>query len=222
MDSYTESYKLALRIDDRAAAATAAYKLGSSYVALPAIRDLAEAERWYRRGLELYSKEDRLHRARCLGQLGLVARERFKEARGAERSERELLEHLNAALGLYLEALDLMPKDAITDLAIAHNQLGNIYSAAGDLDRALEHYRKDINYSEAAGDVYGAAQTRYNVALTLAGRGRFADAKEYAVAALRGYQTFGDRAKDEVMETLELIARIEKAQKAEGELGAKA
>jgi hypothetical protein len=35
----------------------------------------------------------------------------------------------------------------------------------------------------------------YNVALALALRGRFPDANEYALAALRNFQTYGERAK---------------------------
>jgi tetratricopeptide (TPR) repeat protein len=213
VQSYKESYELALHIDDPASAATAAFNLGTGYEDLPAIRDLREAEGWYGRSLELRADEDRLGRARTLGQLGLVAYERFREGRGAARPEQELLAHLNTALRLYLEALDLIPQDAIADLAVTHIQLGNIYGDTGDLDRALEHCRRSISYSEAAGDVYGASQTRYNVAVTLAKAGRFADAKEYAAAALRGYQTFGDRAREEVMKTLELIALIDGGRK---------
>jgi hypothetical protein len=54
------------------------------------------------------------------------------------------------------------------------------------------------------------ALTRYSVALVLARRGRFADAKDYAVAALRGYEAYGGGAKEEVLKTRKLIAAIEK------------
>jgi len=123
------------------------------------------------------------------------------------------LEHLNAALALYLETLKLIPEDAIADLAITQNQLGIIYAVLGDADRALDQFRRSINYLDAAGDLYGAAGARNNVAVTLARWGRFADAKDYAVAALRGFQTFGDGAKDDVSKTLKLIAQIDQAQK---------
>lgn len=60
------------------------------------------------------------------------------------------------------------------------------------------------------GNLYGAAQPRFNVALALrATRGRLADAREYAYAALRNYQTYGDRAAAEIQETQGLIAEIE-------------
>jgi tetratricopeptide (TPR) repeat protein len=95
-------------------------------------------------------------------------------------------------------------------LAVAHNQLGIIYDDAGDLDRALQHYRECIRYDEAAGNLYGAAQTRFNVAIALAQAGRLADAREYAHAALRNYQTYGDRAAADIQKTQGLIAQIER------------
>jgi len=112
-------------------------------------------------------------------------------------------------------SLDLLAHDAVNDLAVTHNQLGNIYDAAGNLGQALAHYRKGIGYNEAAGDTYGAALTRYNVAL--ARRGRFADAKDYAVAALRGFEAYGEGAKEKVLKTLKLIADIEKGLKGSDE-----
>jgi hypothetical protein len=67
------------------------------------------------------------------------------------------------------------------------------------------------------GNTYGAAQTRANVARALAQRGRFADAKDYAVAALRGYEAYGEGAKEEVLKTLKLIAMIDKGLKGSDE-----
>jgi len=216
VEAYREDYELALRLDDRPSAAIDAYNLAGAYLTVPAIRDLAEAEDWSRRCMDLRGKEDALGQAKSLEQLGYVAFERFLEARETAEPRHELAKYLNAALNLYLRALGQTPPDAISDLWEKHNQLGNIYSAAGDIDRAMEHYLKSVGYKEAGGYAYGAAEIRYNVALALAKRGRFADAKEYAVAALRGYQAFGDRAKDEVMKTLRLIAQVEQDLKAGG------
>ena len=80
------------------------------------------------------------------------------------------------------------------------------------MDRSLEHFQKCIGYMEASGNVYGGALTRFNVGLTLARRGRFADAKEYALAALRGFQSFGDRANEDVTRTRKLMAAIDSLQ----------
>ena len=110
----------------------------------------------------------------------------------------------------YHQALDLLPPNAVDDLAVTHNALGVIYDGAvGDLDRALPHYREAIRYFEAAGDLYQAAGTRFNVAVGLMQAGRLEDAREYAYAALRNYQTYGDRAAAEIQQAQGLIAEIE-------------
>jgi tetratricopeptide (TPR) repeat protein len=184
---------------------------------LAEIRNLEEAERWYQRSLELYLEGDSLGRGDCMAQLGSVAYERFRDAREAGKPAAELAGHLSRALDLYTQALKLFPNNAINDLAVAHHQLGVIYMNAGKLDSALAHCRESLGYDESAGNLYGAAQTRRNVARLLASRGRFADAREYTVAALRNFQTFGEGAKDMVLKALELIAWIDELVKAESE-----
>src|SRR6185503_17774967 len=180
-----------------------------AYLYIPTLRDLAQAEHWYRRSLGMCEEHQRQGQARCLGQLGSVAYEHFLEAYNDEQSEEVLLRHLNDALQLYNQALELTPADAVIELSIAHNQLGIIYSQAGDLGRALSHYRESIRYKEISDNLFGAAQTRYNVAILLVGADRFADAWEYAYAALRNYETYGDRAAEQIQRTRELIAKIE-------------
>jgi tetratricopeptide (TPR) repeat protein len=214
--AYEEDYDLSLRIEDGPGAAVTAFNIGHAYLQIPSLRDLAQAEHWYRRSLELRDERDRQGQAKCLSQLGHVAYERFKEARAANQPEAELLHQLNAALQFYGRALDFDPPDALNDLATDHNQLGNIYFDAGDLDRALSRWRDSIRYEEMQGNLYGAAQTRYNVAIALARARRLADAGEYAFAALRNYETFGDRAAAEIQTTQELIAEIEQDLQAQG------
>jgi len=140
--------------------------------------------------------------------LGSVAYWRFQEARASDQPEVELLRHLNEAARLYHQALGLLPPDAVDDLAVTHNQLGAIYGDAGDLDRALPHYQRSIHLKEQSGNLYGAALTRYNVALDLLTAGRRADALEYAEAALRGYEPYGEGAGEKIERTRRLIARI--------------
>lgn len=149
-------------------------------------------------------------RAHCLGQLGDVAYERFNEARAVKLPEAELLQRLNAALGFYQQALALLPPNAVNDLAVAHSMLGSVYGDARDFDRALSHYREAIRHFESAGDFYTAAQTRFNVAVDLASAGRLDDAREYAYAALRNYETYGERAAEKIERTKRLIEEIEK------------
>jgi tetratricopeptide (TPR) repeat protein len=213
VESYNQSYELALRIQDTALAAIVAFNLGHVYQDLPAIRNLDEAERWYRQSLGMSATSDRVRRAKCLMQLGSVAYNRFLDARRDSRPKAELLAHLNRALDFYMQVLDLLPANAVPTLAQAHHQVGLIFDSAGGTERALEHYQKSINYMESAGNLYGAAATRYNVAIALLKGGRLDDAKEYALAALRNYQTYGVGAVKDVQQTLKLIAVIEKVAK---------
>ncbi|MBK6325232.1 MAG: tetratricopeptide repeat protein [Chloroflexi bacterium] len=203
---------MSLRIDEPPAAAVAAFNLGHAYKNLPALRDLAAAEQWYGRSLAMHDEGDRLGRGKCHNQLGLVAYERFQEARAAGAAEAELLKHLNAALTYYQQALALLPANAVNDLAVTHNQLGNIYKDAGQTPRALEHYQQSIHYEEQQDNFYGAGQTRYNVALMLYQQGRLPDARAYAEAALRNFQVYGPRAAAETEQTQRLLQAIVQAQ----------
>ncbi|HXG24454.1 MAG TPA: hypothetical protein VNJ09_07875, partial [Chthonomonadales bacterium] len=213
VSTYEEGYELSLRIGDQSVAVTA-FNLGHAYKDLPALRNLDEAERWYRRSLELRPEGDYSGRARSLGQLGFVSYERFKDALKEGKTNEGLLKHLNIALDLYQQALALLPPDAVNDLAVTHNQLGNIYAQAGNVERAIYHWNQDIHYDELAGNQFGAGQTRFNIALLLAEDGRLSDALLYARAALRNFESYEGRAKDREDRTKELIAEIERGMEA--------
>jgi len=212
--SYKESLALAEQIGDQAGAAICAFNLGHAYKDLPDLRDLAEAERWYRRSLDLRDPGDRLGRGGGAAQLGTVFLERFRGARSAGRPEEELLVLLNDAAHWYHQALELLREDAVAEQAVTHHQLGSVYGEARDLDRALPHYQKAIRYLEIQGNLFDASNTRFNVAVDLSSVGRFADALAYAEEALRGFESFGERAGAEVGETRRLIAEIQTAAQA--------
>jgi len=216
VEAYKESFELGERIGDQAGAAVCAGNIGQAHVNIPSLRDLAQAELWYQKSLKLCDPRDRQGRALCLHRLGSVAFKRFFDAKEAEQPEDEQLRHLNAALGLSQQALAMLPPDAVHYLAAVHNQLGSIYGEAGDLDNSLPHHRESIRYCEVEGDFYRAAQARYKIAASLAGTGRLADAREYAHAALRNYETFGDRAAEDIQELQKFIAAIEEVLKLGG------
>jgi tetratricopeptide (TPR) repeat protein len=209
VDSYQESYELALRIGEQPLAASCAFNLGHVYTEMPALRDLAQAEQWYQRDLELTPESDRLGRGKTQGQLGYVAYERFTEARQAGEPEAVLLEHLNAALHAYQQALGMLPPDEVDTRATFHNQLGNIYNEAGQTEQAVAHYREGIRFFEQAGALYNAAITRENVAIAYAQAGRFEDALLFARAALANFEQFGPAAADRVEQARQVIAWIE-------------
>lgn len=206
---YEEALALAERIGNQTLVAIGAFNLGHAYMQIESIRNLGTAEKWYQYSLKLIGEQDYLAQARCLGQLGDVAWRRFNETRAAGKPRDELVIHLTSGLQYYTRALVLLPKNAVNDRVITHNALGIIYSDTGDIDSALSHYRDAIRYRELQSDVYEAAVIRCNVALTLRDAGRFQDAWEYAHAALRNYETYGDRAAEEMQKTRELIAIIE-------------
>lgn len=206
--SYMKDLELSERIEDQPGAATTAFNLGTAFKNIRPLRDLDQAEQWYKYSLERYPEHDYITIARCKGQLGSVAYERFKEARDAGKDKKEVLAHLNEARNLYHEALALLPDDAVDDLGVAHTLLGNIYLDANDLQKSLDHWRKSIHYREVQGDLYGAGAARYNVAVALAGRGRFDDALDYAKAALENFQHYGQGAAQEVQKAESLIKEI--------------
>ncbi len=103
----------------------------------------------------------------------------------------------------------IIPSNAVNDLGVTHHQLGTVYSSANELDQALYHFREAIRYEEAANNVHSASETRFNVALMLARAGRFEDALDYAHAVLRGFESYGDRAAENIQQAQKLIAQID-------------
>jgi tetratricopeptide (TPR) repeat protein len=188
---FQEDLTLKQRIGDRAGEAQAAGRLGNAYLSVPGLRDLDQAEHWFQNSLSLRPDDDRLGRARSLNSLGHVALLRFDDAKAAGEAAPVLLKHLNAALHSYLQALDLTPTDDHEQRGLTENQLGATYRRAGDTHQALRHYQQSIKHEEARGNIHGAGQTRYNIALLLADDGQFGDALHYARAALDSYQQAG-------------------------------
>jgi tetratricopeptide (TPR) repeat protein len=209
--TFREALDLANAIGDTVGQAIYAFNLGHVYRDIADLRNLDEAEYWYRRSLDLTRQHDGLSRGRNVGQLGSVAYDRFEDARTAGRPTEELARHIAEAARLYERALAMMPASAVIDRGTIHNELGNIYDDAGDIDRALHNYQQCIQYAEKAGDILRAGERRFNVAITLFQAGRPTDARTYAEAALANFRTFGDRAADRIQQAERLIAHMDKA-----------
>ena len=209
LQHYQQALELDQRIGDSAAEAEDAGSLGNVYLAVPALRDLDQAEHWYLRSLSLRPDSDRRGRASCLGSLGTVAIERFKDGRAAGQAVPALLEHLNAALRNYRQVLDLTPAEDHLHRGTTENQLGSVFRWAGDTSQALRHFQRSLQHHEARGDVYTAGRTRYNIALTLAESGRISDALQYARASLDNYEQVGPGAADRVALARRLIVDLE-------------
>ncbi len=206
--AYEEALALSESFGDQAEAANCAFNLGRAYQDIPVLHDLRQAEQWYSRSLELRDEDDRTNRGMCLGQLGLVAAGRMREARERKRPYDEFLHHRNKAVGLYHQAHEHFLPDAVGELAVVHNALGAVYTASRDTDRAVAHYCDAIRYQEKQANLYAASLSRRNVAITLKDDGRPQDALEYARAALRGFERCGKSAADEIQRTGRLIAQI--------------
>jgi tetratricopeptide (TPR) repeat protein len=210
--SFQRAADLCRLIDERPELATLALQLGHAYLTVPELRDLDRAERHYQESLDLTAEHDQLGHASATGQLGQVAWERFLDARRAGAPATALADHhLGTAAHRYHQALTLLPANATTQRAAAHNMLGNIYHHAGRRDLALTHFQKSINYFEATGDRYNAGVARYNIALHLADASRYSDAILYARAAVVDYASYGPAAAADADKARRLIARIEQA-----------
>jgi tetratricopeptide (TPR) repeat protein len=209
---YEEALELFGRIGDRQGQAVVAFNLGHVYLLLADVRDLDQAESWYKRSLGL--RVDGLGRAKCFGQLGIVAHERFIEARAAGLPDAEALLYLQDAEDATQRALDLTPSEAVRDRGVMYTQLGRIhneYTDLGALQATLRDYQEAIRSFEAAEDRYSAASARYNVALALRDAGGLDEAQLWAQAALRDFETFGDLAADRAELARQLLAQIEAA-----------
>jgi tetratricopeptide (TPR) repeat protein len=193
---YQEALGLFERIGGRQEEANLAHSLGNAYLSVSGLRNLDQAEHWFQHSLRLSADSDQLGQAATLAQLGHVALARFEDARAAGEAVPVVLEHLNVALGFYQQALGLTPADDHQTRAIIENQLGAVYAQAGDTGRALRHYQQALQHHEAREDIYTAGQTRFNIALLLAGDGRVSDAMHYAHAALHNLQQAGPAAAD--------------------------
>jgi tetratricopeptide (TPR) repeat protein len=166
------------------------------------------AEEAFTRALALLPKNDPT-RHTALGRLGGVALQRFREGVNNQQPPEELLLHLNAALAARLEALRVVPKYDSRELARIHTEVADVYSCAGDADKARPHLLECLHHAEVAGDTLFAAQTRFNMALTLARAERYAEALDYAQASEKGFAQLGSVADREIGETRRLIRQLE-------------
>lgn len=206
---FQASYDLDERTAHTSDQAVSAASLGNAYLSVSGLRDLDQAQYWHQRSLDLKPEHDRIGQAASHESLANVAYQRFHDAQAQGAPEAELLNHLNTAHTGHQRALDLLPADHHEHRAVAHNQLGNVNSAVGDIRQALHHYQQAIQHEEARGNTYGAGNTRYNIALLFYQAGRPGDALHYARAALNNYRDVGPGASTEAQKAQTLISHLE-------------
>ena len=220
--AYKESILQYQRIQDTAGEAVTHFNLGHAYKDIPTIRNLDAAEAAYQRSLALRNPNDTSKRALNIMNIGIVHHERFRESRQRGEPAQFVLKHAQAAQQHYLQALDLCPSSALTDLSPMHNALGALYGEVGQTEDAREHYERSVQICEQTGDHYGAGTTRSNMTLmyvqaavreTAPSRQRdlLHRAEAYAEAALRDFERYEGRAANEEANAQGLLAAIAQA-----------
>jgi tetratricopeptide (TPR) repeat protein len=200
--SYEEAMRLCQEAGDQRGEELAAFNLGNAYMML---EQYDEGEKWLRKSLSLCTESDPLSRAGTLGQLGRLFLMRFYQTEEVEAAA----EHLNTALSLYHQALDITPEENDDKLRIVYHQIGLIYGLAGRFDQASDYLRRAIRLEERLNNFLGAAQSRFALALFLRQANRFDDALTYARAALSNFSHYGENAAGQISKTHELIRDIE-------------
>lgn len=172
--------------------------------------------------MNLHDPNDALGRSRCITQIGIVHYGRFREARKREEPAETLQRHVQAAEAHYLEALGLCPKDALTDLAPIHLQLGILYGEFGQHENARKHWELAAQYSEKTGNRYRAGKARFNMAVMyVQASGRenqpsqqrtsLLRARDYTEAALRDYKHYQGRVAKHEADAQDLLDQINQA-----------
>jgi hypothetical protein len=188
LDAYREAWSIAEKIGDAQRASIYAYNVANALTEIDEIRDLAGAEQWSLRSMQLISQEDRAGRAQCLDQLGAIALARFFAEAAAGRKYEDCYAHLARAEDYCKRAISTLPPSAIGDLALFSERLGVICANSGRIDEALTNYRQAIYHYESMRNRREAGGTREKAAIGCRRFGRFADARQWAQSALRDYQ----------------------------------
>jgi len=208
IQSYEEAIEKSEMYGFWSMAAGYSMNLGNAYVFITEIRALHKAEHFFKRGLDLTPKSDVLGRSRCLANLGNVALERYLETLRAGKPE---CEHLWGARKYYQLALDILPPNAVEELALTHNRLGCVYEYSGMFNESLRHHQESIRYSDKLDDLYLAATRRRDVAILLRDAGQLSDALEYARSAREKFEAHGPVGAERVRQTQNLIVELENA-----------
>jgi tetratricopeptide (TPR) repeat protein len=93
---------------------------------------------------------------------------------------------------MYQQSLETLERVGdVHGMAQTWGNLGNVYAAKGEWDRAIEYYQKDLEISERVGDVHGMAQTRGNLGYLYQAQGDTDRAAGYAARAYAAFAQLG-------------------------------
>jgi tetratricopeptide (TPR) repeat protein len=194
---FDRAIELSDHISDPEGQAHAIFGKGDVYATVEAIRDFEVADRCYRDAYYLVEETNRHFRARCLGQRGYVALERFKSGLDPKTTDEPDPNLIADAIRFYEEGLQLLGDDSpISDRLTFENQLCNCFNHASRSDLAIPHCQEAIRLAESSGDLIRAAGARGNMARALAQDGKLESGLAYAEAARRKFELYlgGDAA----------------------------
>ena len=179
------------------------YHLGMAYQDVDAIHDLNRAYAEYGKSEELQHPNNRTNQAKCVSQRAQILVE-------AGRDDPEhAAAYLAEAMRDTVTALQLFAPDDAANQAIVHARIGQIYRISGRWSDALGYDTAARALSEAAGDVFGQATGRLNVALDLHGLGRPDDGRVYAAAAAQAFAALGERGRAGADLARQLLAELD-------------
>jgi hypothetical protein len=116
--------------------------------------------------------------------------------------------HLAEAMQQTVRALQLFAPEDAANQAIVHTRIGLIYRRSGRWSDALAYDTAARALYEAAGDIFGQAASRFNVALDLQSLDRLDDGKVYAAAAAQVFAALGERGRAGAEQARQLLAEL--------------
>ncbi|WP_445251512.1 CHAT domain-containing protein [Microcoleus sp. Pol14C6] len=115
----------------------------------------------------------------------------YKE--GLQLYQQETAEALRGAISKYEQALKLYRSAGDRDgEAVSLNNIGSVYSALGEKQKALEYYSQSLTLYRAVGDRRGEATTLGNIGTVYSYLGEIQKAIEYYSQSLTLYRAVGD------------------------------
>jgi tetratricopeptide (TPR) repeat protein len=164
-------------------ALTIGYLWGQYY---EAVGDYARAQAVIEQALTTaQAPDDRLGRARCLTQLGLIT---YRQ--GDYEPSRTWYEHVLATLTERISASD----EEVQAYVEALNGLGHIYRQRGDFEQAQANFERALELSRRSGHRKGEADALNNLGIVFRYQRQFPEALTYYQQALDLQRAIGDRA----------------------------
>jgi tetratricopeptide (TPR) repeat protein len=163
-------------------ALTISYLWGQYY---EAVGDYVRAQAVIEQALADQTHDDRLGRARCLTQLGLIT---YRQ--GDYEPSRTWYEHVLATLSEHTSTSD----EEVQTYIEALNGLGHIYRQRGDFEQAQASFERALALSRGSGHRKGEADALNNLGIVFRYQRQFPEALAYYQQALDLQRAIGDRA----------------------------